>query len=112
MGKAAALMGEDTVIGVLGGILGHADAECAALFHALEDEVDAVFAAFLPAVQCRQDVLLLAEAFFGPLDGDLVIAGESLYPVAVIVGALAEHVFTDHRKAEDLAEEKTTCSGH
>ena len=42
MGEAAAPGSEETVVGIGGGILGHADAEGAALFHALEDEIDAV----------------------------------------------------------------------
>src|SRR5437764_15421098 len=40
LGEAAPLMRQDTVVGVLGGILGHGDAEGPAQFHALEDEVD------------------------------------------------------------------------
>ncbi len=41
MGEAAGLMRQDAVVGILRGILRHADPEPAALFHALEDEVDA-----------------------------------------------------------------------
>src|SRR5215831_13909369 len=41
VGEAAALDCQNTVVGVLGGKLGHGDAEGAALFHAPEDEVDA-----------------------------------------------------------------------
>ena len=105
VGEAAPLVRQDAVVGVLGGILRYADAEGAALFHALEDEVDAVGPTLLQAAQCGQDVILFAEAFLGPLHGDFVIAGEGLHPVAVIVGALAEHFFAHHRDAQDLADE-------
>ena len=42
VGEAAALVGEDAVMRVLGGILRHADPEARPLLHALEDEIDAV----------------------------------------------------------------------
>ena len=105
VGEAATLVRQDAVVGILGGILRHADAEGAALFHAFEDEVDAVSPTLLHAAQCRQDVILFAESFFGPLDGDLVIAGEGFHPVAVIVGASAEHLLAHHRNTEDLTDE-------
>ena len=40
--EATPLMRQDAMVRVLGGILGHADAEGGPLFHAFEDEVDAV----------------------------------------------------------------------
>lgn len=49
MGEAAALDRQDAMIRILGGVLGHGDAEGAALLHALEDEIDAVGAALLHA---------------------------------------------------------------
>src|SRR5688572_11684296 len=49
VGKAAALVSEDAVVGILRGKLWHGDAEGPALFHALEDEVDAVGPVFLHA---------------------------------------------------------------
>ena len=39
--QAAALVRQDAVVGVLGGVLGNGDTEGAALLHALEDEVGA-----------------------------------------------------------------------
>ena len=47
MGEAAALVCEDAVVGVLGGILGHADAEGTTLLHAFEDEIDSIRAFLL-----------------------------------------------------------------
>ena len=41
-GKAAPLVRQDAVVRILGGKLGHGNAEGAALFHALEDEIDAI----------------------------------------------------------------------
>src|SRR5215831_21405070 len=49
MGKAAALVREDAVVGILGGILRDGDAEGATLFHAFEDEVDTVSPTLLHA---------------------------------------------------------------
>jgi len=99
------------VVGILGGILRDADAEGAALFHALEDEVDAVSPRLLHAAQCWQDVILFAEAFFGPLHREFVIAGVSLRPVAVIVGAPAEHFLAHHRDAQDVRDEMDDLFG-
>src|SRR5258707_10253483 len=50
-------------------------------------------------------MILFAASLFGPLDGDVVVAGVSLNPVLVVVGALAEHFFVNHRHAEYLVEE-------
>ena len=50
-------------------------------------------------------MILFADSLFGPLDGDVVVAGVSFNPVLVVVGALAEHFFVHHRHAEDLVEE-------
>ena len=49
VGEAAPLDCQDAMVRILGGILGHRDAEGAALLHALEDEIDAVGAALLQA---------------------------------------------------------------
>jgi hypothetical protein len=49
-------------------------------------------------------MVLLAKAFLGPRDGDLVMAGEGLHPVAGIVGALAQHLLADHGNSQDLPE--------
>src|SRR5882672_5688980 len=50
-------------------------------------------------------MILFTDSLFGPLDGDVVVAGVSFNPVLVVVGALAEHFFVHHRHAEDLVEE-------
>ncbi len=71
MGETAALMRQDAVVGVLRREFGDADAEGAALFHALEDEVDAIGILPLHAAQRGQDVIFFAHAFFRPFDGDL-----------------------------------------
>ena len=97
-------MRQNAMVGILGGVLRHADAERAALFHAFEDEVDAVGVLLLHAAQRGQHVIFFAHPFFRPLDGDLVIAGVGFHPVPVVVGALAENFFAHHRNAEDLPE--------
>ena len=93
------------MVGVLGSELRQADAKGAALLHALEDEVDAKGIARLHAAECWQHVVLFAEVLLRPLHRNFVIAGEGLDPVAVVVGALAEHFFADHRDAENMAKE-------
>ena len=103
--EAAALGRQDAVVWILGGILRYRDAEGTALFHAFEDEIDTVGPALLHAAQGRQHIILFADTFVGPFHGDFVIAGEGFHPVAIIVGALAEHLFADHRDAQDLADE-------
>jgi len=47
----------------------------------------------------------LAEAFFGPLQRDFVIAGVGLHPVAIIIGAPAEHFLAHHRNSQDVMDE-------
>src|SRR6266851_884240 len=105
MGETAALVREDAVVRVPGGILRDTDAERPAQFHAFEDEVDAVSVGLLHAAQCGQHVFLFAHSLFGPLDGNSMVAGKGFYPVLVIVGALDENLFIHHRQAEDLTEE-------
>ena len=56
-------------------------------------------------------MILFAEAFLGPLHRQFVIAGVGLHPVAVIVGALAEHLFAHHRDVQDLAHEMNHLFG-
>src|SRR5215471_8676718 len=103
--EAALLAGQDTVIGILGRELRHGHPERRSLFHALEDEEDAVSVLAHHFPQPRLDMVLLAYALLGPLDGDGVIAGKGLDPVLVVGGPLAQHVFAYHRNADDLAEE-------
>jgi len=103
--ETAALMRQDSMIGVLGGILRHADAKRPALFHAFEDEVDAIGVLLLHATQRGQNVVLFAGSLFGPFHRDFVVAGEGLDPAPVIVGALAEDLFAHHRDAKNLPEE-------
>src|SRR5208283_588149 len=77
-----------------------AGAEGPALFHALEDEVDAVAAGALEAAEVGGDVVFLADVLLGPLQGDALVAGEGLDPVDIVGGALAEHVLGDGLDAE------------
>lgn len=56
-------------------------------------------------------MVFLAETLLGPLDGDLVIAGEGFHPVAVIVGAPAEHLLAEDRDSQDLPEEEHDLFG-
>jgi hypothetical protein len=46
-----------------------------------------------------------ADSLLGPLDGDLMVAGESLHPVLIVVGPAGEHFPGDRRHAYHLTEE-------
>src|SRR6516165_3689911 len=50
-------------------------------------------------------MVFLAYALLGPLDWDVVIAGEGLDPLLVVGGSLAQQLLADHRSADDLSEE-------
>src|SRR5258708_32618413 len=102
MGEAAGLMRQDAVVGILRGILRHADPKRPALLHALEDEVHAVSLPLLHAPQCRQNVIPFAHPSPRPLDRDLVVAGEGFYPALAIVGAMAENFLAHHRRTDGL----------
>src|SRR5207249_4892137 len=54
--------------------------------------------------QPAPDVIFFAHALLGPFDGNGMVAGESLHPVLVMVGALAEHFLVDHWDSDHLAE--------
>lgn len=91
MGEAAGRMRQDAVVGVLRGILRHAAPEGAALFHALEDEVDSERILLHHPSQGGQNVIFLANTFSRPLHRDPGVAGKGLQPVLVVVGARAEN---------------------
>ena len=75
------------------------------MFHALEDEVDAVLLPSFHPVQPRQNVLFFLHALLGPLDGDVVVPCVGLHPTLVVIGALPEHLGGDGAVAQDLPEE-------
>src|SRR5215469_444385 len=87
--EPAALVSDDAVIGIIGGIFRHRDAEGRSHFHAFENKIDAVGIFSHHAALPAQDKVLLADALLGPRDGDAVIAGKSLNPALVAMGALA-----------------------
>ena len=105
VGEAAALVSQDAVVGVWGGIFGNSDAKGPTLFHALEDEIDPVGILLDQTMQLGGYVLFFAHSLFRPLDGDVMVAGIGLRPVPVIFGALAEHFFVHHREAQNLTDE-------
>jgi hypothetical protein len=70
----------------------------------LENEIDAKPTRALQTAQPRPDVILFADTFLRPFDGDLVIAGERLHPLPVVAGSLAEDGFVDHGNTHDVAE--------
>src|SRR5271157_131428 len=103
--ETTALGSEDAVVGILGGELGDGTAEGGPLFHALKDEIHPVAGGALHAVQPGANVIFLTDTFFGPLHGDVVVAGEGLDPSPILGGPLAQHRLVDHGNADDVAEE-------
>ena len=75
------------------------------MFHALENEIDSIGALLAHSAQPGQDVILFADAFLGPLDGDVVVPGKSFHPVLIVIGTLAEHFLAQNWNSEDLAKE-------
>src|SRR5437899_3872937 len=111
VGEAAALVGEDAIVRVRRRIFRHTDAEGCPLLHALEDEVDTVPVGSDHAAQPPQNIVFLADALFGPLDRDTMVAGEGFDPVLVVavrslkISLLTTGTPTIRRK------KCTTCSG-
>jgi hypothetical protein len=56
------------------------------------------------ATQEGKNIFLLADPFFGPFDGSLVVASESLHPILVIRGPLAKDILVDQADAEHVAK--------
>src|SRR2546430_13538703 len=101
---STALLAQNAMVWILGGELGNRAAESGALFHTLENEIDAITAGALHVAGPRPDVILFADTFLRPLDGDPVIASESLDPLPIIAGALTEDGFVDDGDAPHVAE--------
>src|SRR5271166_3017498 len=93
-------MRQDPVVGVPGRILWEADPEGGPLFHALENEIDSVGALLAYPAQPRQNLILFADTFLGPLDGDLVVGGKGFHPVLVVEGTLGEHLLAHDWNAD------------
>jgi hypothetical protein len=56
-------------------------------------------------------MVFLAHALLGPLDRDAMIACDSLPPLLVVGGALAQDLLAEHWNADDLTEEVHHRSG-
>ena len=82
VGKAAALLSQEAVVRVGGGVLGDEGSKSRALLHALQDEIHAVLLSFLHSPQVRAKVILLAHSLFRPGHGEAMVAGEGLDPNA------------------------------
>jgi hypothetical protein len=109
MGKAAALVSDNTIIGDRGGIFRHGDAEGGSDLQAFENEIDAIGIVAPHAALPAADKILLAHALLGPFDGDAMIAGEGLNPVLVVRSLRISLVITG---APITSRQKwTTCSG-
>ncbi len=105
VGEAAALVGEDAIVRVRRRIFRHTDAEGCPLLHALEDEVDTVPVGSDHAAQPPQNIVFLADALFGPLDRDTMVAGEGFDPVLVVGRALAQDFLADYWNPDNPTEE-------
>src|SRR5437899_593583 len=59
----------------------------------------------LQRLSVRPHIILLADTFRGPLDGDLVVAGVGLDPLLILLCALAQQFLGDGLDSEDIAIE-------
>jgi len=109
--EAAALMRQDPVVGVFCRILRHADPEGRPLFHAPENEIDSIGALLTHSAQPGQDLILFADTFLAPLDGNVVVPGKSFHPVLIVIGALGQYLLAQDWNSEDLAKEMNHFSG-
>jgi len=89
---------------VRGGILGRRGTKGRALLHALEDEVDPVAVSLLHPSARRFQIILFADSLLCPRDRNLLMASVGLHPVLVVVRALGEDLFGDHRYSDHLPE--------
>ena len=104
-------MGQDPVVGILGGILRHADPEAGALFHAFENKIDPVGVLLAHSAQPGQNILLFTDTFFGPLDGDLVVGAKGFHPLLVVIGTLSDQLLVQDGNSEHLAKEMNHLLG-
>src|SRR5215470_8839023 len=88
VGEPTPLVGEDAVVGILGGIFRHGDAEGWADLHALENEVHAVGVLLEHSAEPGQDIVFFAHALLGPADRGSMVAGEGFHPALVTTGPL------------------------
>lgn len=105
MGVAAALLAQDSVIGILRGVFGVRNSESPSLFHASEDEIDAETASFLLRPTGRPEPVLLADVFGSPLNGDPVFGSVVLDPSLIVSGSLREQFLCDDGLTSHVMEE-------
>jgi hypothetical protein len=64
-----------------------------------------IFRSSYACISSLRTIVLLAHTLLGPLDRDVMIAGERLDPGLVVGGPLAQDLLAHHWDTEDLAEE-------
>src|SRR5437016_4037276 len=102
---AAALAGDDAVIGVFDWEPRHRGSEGGPYLHALQNEINAKEILPFHPLQVRADIVLLAHALFGPFHGDLTFSGEGFHPAVILVGPFSQHFLGDGAGVVDIAEE-------
>src|SRR4029077_4144803 len=104
-------MRQDAVVGVFCRILRHADPEGRPLFHALENEIDSIGAFLAHPAQPGQDVILFADTFLGPLDGDAVVPGKSFHPVLIVIGTFGGYLLAQDWNSDDRGKKMNHLLG-
>ena len=104
MSIAASPATQDTVVGILHGIAGLKGAEGGPDLHAAQDVIDAELVLPTHPLKGRSHVILLAHAFFGPLDGNPMIGSVGVHPTPIAVGALPQGLLRDGPDAVDVPE--------
>ena len=111
MGEAAALVRQDAVVRVGGGIFRHRNAEGRALLHALEDEVDPVTVGPDHAPQEGQHVVFFAHPLLGPFDRQAMVVREGINPGLVAAVRRLNTSLSTAATPTTRRKKCTTCSG-
>jgi len=97
-------------MGIVGRVLGRAGTEGGALFHDFEDEIDTEALTTFHGQAVGSDVVFLLEAFllhvfFGPLEGNMVVASEGFDPTLIFFRSLRQSLFGNGIDAVHVAKE-------
>ena len=104
MGKAAPLVRQDAMVGILGGELGRGTVKGWPWLHAVEDRIDTILARPLHTAQPGPHVIFFTDTLLCPFHRGVVIAGERLDPSLIPAGPFAQHLLVHHRNPNHVAE--------
>src|SRR6266516_3831815 len=95
MREARGSFANQTIVRIIGGVLGHQRPETVAPLHALQDEIHAITVLPLHALEVGPNVIFFSDALLGPLHRNPLFARESFNPSFVFVSSLRQRFFCD-----------------